>query len=393
MIKRHLQKELEKRIIQSDYDYNSNQSKNRPAIILYGPRQTGKTTLVNEIVKKYLDESKYINCELIYNKVALEASSESSLKSFLGNKKIIVLEEAQKISNIDIILKTIVDKNPEIQVIATASSSFELINKKMDVLENSYKYLLYPFSLQELCNDYDINSPDFIKNILRFGMYPDVFITLNSTSEEETKYKLDDILSNYLFRDILELENLKRSDLILKLLQTLALQVGKELSLNELATMLEVNNHTLARYIYLLEQNFIIFSLSSLSRNLKKEIGKKYKFYFYDLGIRNSIIQNLNILDIRTDTEALWENFCLVERLKYNQSVSRSVNQYFWRTYDGQEVDYIEEAAGKLEGYKFKWSKEIKAFRPPKAFIDSYENSSVKKIDQDIYLDFLSEKI
>lgn len=391
MIKRHIQKEIEKAIIHNDYSYNNeNFTVGHPVIILYGSRQSGKTTIVSEIAKIYPETSKYINCELINNKVVLENIEENTLKSYTGNKKILILDEVQKLGNAEFIIKTIVDKFPEKQLIITSSTSFELLNKDIKFLENnSLKYFLYPFSLQDVCGDYDIHSQSFIKNVLRFGMYPEVFTALYSQSEFDAQQKLEELLSYYLFKDIFELDNAKKTDLIIRILQVLAIKIGSEISLNELATLLDMNNHTLSRYLYLLEQSFIIFSLSSYNKNLKKEVGKKYKFYFYDLGVRNCIIQNLNHLDIRNDVDELWENFCIVERLKYNQYINKDVNSYFWKTYDGQNIDYVEEDSNRLNGFKFKWGKELKPFRPPKAFIENYENASVKKIDQHKYIEFL----
>jgi predicted AAA+ superfamily ATPase len=392
LINRLIQKEIEEIIQDNEKNYISQPDliKKKPAIIVYGARQVGKTTLVKQILEKYPNNSNYINCELTYNKEPLETQDDKVLKTFLGDKKLIVIDEAQKITNIGLTLKIIIDTFPEYQIIATGSSSFDLSNKiKEPLTGRAFEFMLYPFSLKEIAAKYDFSSPSILENILRYGLYPEVINRLYEVSENSAREKLDEITGNYLYKDIFELENLKRPDIILKLLKALALQIGNEVSINELATLLKVNVNTIDRYLYLLEQSFVIFILHSFSRNLRKELGKKYKIYFYDLGIRNSLIQNYNSLDIRTDTGALWENFCIIERMKYNQVHHKFVNKYFWRTYDQKEIDYIEEHSGQLDGYEFKWGKETRKYNPPRAFMDNYENATVKRIDRENYQEFL----
>ncbi|EKE04291.1 MAG: hypothetical protein ACD_20C00088G0001 [uncultured bacterium] len=392
MIIRQLQKEIEDKILSNEVSYQAADPilKKKNAIIIYGARQVGKTTLVKQILEKYPNESRYINCELIANKTALETTDDKALQSYLGDKRIVILDEAQKIKDIGLTLKIIVDTFPQYQIIATGSSSFDLANKINEPLTGrAYRYMLYPVSLKELSTVHSLYSPAVLENILRYGLYPEVINKLYSESEEAAREKLDEISSNYLYKDIFEIEHLKRSDIILKLLQALALQVGNEVSTHELATLLKVNVATVESYIYLLEQSFVLFTLRSFSRNPRKELGKKYKVYFYDLGIRNSLIQNYNPVDLRTDIGALWENFCILERIKYNHANKRLVNKYFWRTYAGQEIDYIEEHSGQLDGYEFKWGKETRKYTPPKKFIETYENATVKRIDRDNYSEFL----
>jgi len=392
MIIRQLQKEIEDKILSNDVSYQAADPilKKKNAIIIYGARQVGKTTLVKQILEKYPSESRYINCELIANKTALETTDDKALQSYLGDKRIIILDEAQKIKDIGSTLKIIVDTFPQYQIIATGSSSFDLANKINEPMTGRvYKYMLYPVSLKELSTVHTLYSPAVLENILRYGLYPEVINKLYNESEEAAREKLDEISSNYLYKDIFEIENLKRSDIILKLLQALALQVGNEVSTHELATLLKVNVATVDSYIYLLEQSFVICTLRSFSRNPRKELGKKYKVYFYDLGIRNSLIQNYNPVDLRTDIGALWENFCVIERIKHNNINKRYVNKYFWRTYAGQEIDYIEEHSGQLDGYEFKWGKETRKYTPPKKFIETYENATAKRIDRDNYSEFL----
>ncbi len=390
MINRLVQKQVEDQIIQEAENYTKHPVPKRNAIIIYGARQVGKTTLVKNILNKYPEKARYINCELISNKENLETTDHIKLKSFLGNSEIIILDEAQKIRDIGLTLKIIVDTYPEYQIIATGSSSFDLGNKLKEPMTGRTKvFRLYPASVQEISKNYDMFSPATLENLLRFGSYPEVITLLYEKSEAEAQNKLDEVSSSYLYRDIFEIENLKRTDIILKLLKALALQVGNEVSINELSNLVGVSVHTIDNYLYLLQESFIIHILWSFSRNPRKELNKKIKVYFYDLGIRNSLIQNYNPLDIRMDTGALWENFCIIERVKYNSINKNLVNSYFWRTYAGKEVDYIEEHSGQLDGYEFKWNENAK-FKVPKSFIDNYENATVKKIDRKNYLEFLT---
>jgi len=369
------------RILQSQIEKNLFKGK---IIILYGARQVGKTTLCKEILKKYSQDSKYINCELLQNRTALETTNDKKLKDFLGNTKLVVLDEAQKIKDIGLILKIIVDTFPEIQIIATGSSSFELANKTSEPLTGrARRYLLYPFSIQEIKQQSDLFSLNAkLENILRFGTYPSVF----NCSEDEATEELLEIASNYLYKDILEFSGLRKPDLIFDLLKALSLQLGNEVSMSELANLLGKNSHTIENYLTLLEQCFIVFRVKSFSRNLRKEISKNYKVYFYDLGIRNSLIQNFNQLELRNDTGALWENFCVLERIKRNNNNRIFANYYFWRTYDQKEIDYIEERDGKLFAFEFKWKKDKQ--KPPREFLETYPDSEFQVINKDNYWDF-----
>lgn len=355
-------------------------------IILYGARRVGKTTLTTEILKDYTEIGRYINCEIISNKVNLEILDPDKLKNFIGNYKLIILDEAQNIQNIGKALKILIDTYPEIQIIATGSSSFDLANKTAESLTGrAFRFMLYPLAVEELK---DNNQPyalnDKLENILRFGSYPEIL----EKNEDEAKRILDEITSNYLYKDLLMFEGIKKSQFIFKLLQLLALQIGNEVSYHELAQNLKVSDGMVQRYIDLLEKAFVVFELRSFSRNLRKEIAKNVKIYFWDLGIRNSLIQNHNPLSIRNDIGGLWENFCISERLKFNKNNQRFVNSYFWRTYDQKEIDYIEEYNGKLEGYEFKYSQE--KFKKPKDFLETYENSSIELINKNNYLSFLT---
>jgi hypothetical protein len=353
-------------------------------IILYGARRVGKTTLSKQLLESY-PNSKYINCELLQNKTALETTNSELLKNFLGSYKLLVLDEAQNISGIGSILKIITDTFPDIQIIATGSSSFELGNKVMEPLTGrSRVFHLYPFSLEEIMAKHDFNEIRAnLNNILRYGMYPEVFLK----SEDDAIEELNNIAGNYLYKDILQYENLKRSDLLINLLRALALQIGHEISLNELSRLLGENMNTIKRYIELLEKSFVIYRLRSFSRNLRKEIAKGQKIYFIDLGIRNALIQNFNPLTMRNDSGGLWENFCVIERIKHNQNKRQFVNTYFWRTYDQKEIDYIEESGGNLQAFEFKFNEKVKT-KPPAEFLESYSGSSFQVIHQENFLNF-----
>lgn len=346
-------------------------------IILYGARRTGKTTLVKKIVEDTQVKASYFNCELQENQELLSNTNSILLKEFVGQKKLIVLDEAQHIPNIGLILKVLVDTFPSTQFIATGSSSFELSSQIAEPLTGrSRQFLLFPFSLEEINqNQTLIQIKSSLSGYLRYGLYPQVYTSVGDEKTEE----LIDISTNYLYKDILQLDSIKKPDILQKLLKAIALQLGSESSLNELAQIAGTNIHTVNRYLDLLEKSFVIFRLSAFSRNLRKEINKSQKIYFYDLGIRNAIIRNFSPMDVRMDTGGLWENFCISERLKYNHNNRRFVNTYFWRTYDQQEIDYIEEVDGKLHCFEFKYKAQAKS-KFPKIFQETYPESDFKVI-------------
>ena len=355
-------------------------------IIVYGARQVGKTTLVKRIFNKYNGKKLYLNCELLSVQRGLSVPEAEKLKSYLGENKLIILDEAQKITNIGLILKILIDTYPEMQIIATGSSSFDLANKINEPLTGrTWTFTLYPFSVSEIKQQnsrFEIEAK--LENILRFGFYPEVFFL----SEDDARSRLDEISSNYLYKDILSFEGIKKSSILVNLLQLLALQLGNEISYSEIARQLGVSRLTVQKYLDLLEQSFVIFALRSFSRNLRKEISKSLKIYFYDLGIRNSLIQNFNQLEIRNDLGALWENFCVIERRKRNNNNNIFANYYFWRTYDQKEIDYIEERDGKLFAFEFKWSKGKKKI--PQEFLNAYDNSVFEIISKENYWEFVN---
>ncbi|GHU10969.1 ATPase [Alphaproteobacteria bacterium] len=345
---------------------------NGKVIVLYGARRTGKTTLSKEILADQARNGKrttFFNAELLPNSQRFATTDPLKLREAIGNVDVAVIDEAQHIENIGLSLKILADTYPEIQIIATGSSSFDLVNKIGEPLVGRARhFLLQPLSLTEVANN-SIDMDSLVDSMMIYGGYPAVF----GKYPEDAKIELDETVSGYLYKDILTLEHIKHSDKLVKLLQLLALQVGNEVSYSELAKHLGIDRATIEKYIDLLEKCFVIFRLRAFSRNSRKEISKNNKIYFCDLGIRNSLIQNFNPPHMRNDIGALWENFCIVERLKRNAFVGHLANKYFWRTYDQQEIDYIEEYDGVLHAYEFKYSPKAKV-KTPKLFLETYQS-------------------
>lgn len=355
-------------------------------IIIYGARRVGKTFLSKQIIEEEKN-SKYINCELLQNKTLLETTNSEKLKDIIGSHKLIILDEAQSIMNIGMTLKIIVDTFPDVQIIATGSSSFNLADKISEPLTGrTRQYTLHPFSINEINQVY--SKPELnarIERNLRFGLYPDIY----DKGEEDAIEELNELAGSYLYKDILQHQNIRKPELVINLLRALALQIGSEVSLHELAGLLKQNSHTISRYLELLEKSFVIFRLHAFSRNLRKEISKNQKFYFYDLGIRNSLIQNFNPLNLRSDSGGLWENFCILERMKLLDNNRKFVNKYFWRTYNQKEIDYIEEYDGILHSYEFKFGRSKKT-KIPKDFSQTYPNHTFNLIDPENFNSFLT---
>ena len=374
LIKREIQEKIEKDLWKEKI------------VIVYGARQVGKTTLVNQILKKYPEESGYYNCEEGDVAEGLSVETSTALKNFFGKKKLVILDEAQKIKNIGIKLKLLIDNYPEMQIIATGSSSFELANIVNEPLTGRfYSYQLYPFSLFELKQIYsEMEIKRLLERFLRLGLYPEI----TKLGEQEAQKQISLIANSYLFKDIFTFQEVRNPEVLTKLTQMLALQLGNEVSLEELANSLGVSIETVERYIILLERAFVIFRLPAFSRNLRTEIKKSRKIYFYDCGIRNALIRNFNSLDLRSDVGALWENFCIAERIKSNQRKDLSPNQYFWRTYSQKEIDYLEDQDGRLSAFEFKWNK--KKTKVPKEFLDAYKNYEFEIVSRENYLEFLS---
>ncbi len=360
-------------------------------VSLMGARRVGKTTLVKEILRRYQQNkrTRYLNCDLQSVQQALETLEPERLKAYLGKQDLVVLDEAQNVRKIGQVLKILVDTYPEMQIIATGSSSFHLAREIGEPLTGRvYPFELFPLALQEIAagQGYSVVEPQ-IENLLRFGAYPGIF----GTVEEDARFQLEELVSHYLYRDILAYARIRKSSVITNLVRLLALQLGNEVSYPEVASTLGVNRKTVVNYIDLLEQSFIVFRLGAYSRNLRKEISKSQKIFFYDLGVRNAVLQAFAPLALRQDVGALWENFCILERLKLTSNNGIFVNRYFWRTYDQQEIDYIEERDGRLTGFEFKYNPRRK-YRFPQSFVEAYPDSALERVDRSNYWQHLMDE-
>ena len=344
-------------------------------LILYGPRQAGKTTLVKRLVMPYGDTARYIDCELLENRELLHSRNSEELFSLVAGYKIIVFDEAQVISGIGSILKSLFDHHPEVQYIATGSSSFDLANIVSEPLTGrSLEFTLYPLSLSELVTT-DFDAEQKILSLMRFGGYPDI----QQVSEDEKILRLKTIASQYLYKNVLSIGGVRKPELIMQLLTLLAHQIGHEVSYNELATKLGTSKQTIERYIDLLEKSYVVTRLPSFARNLRNEVARSKKIYFIDLGIRNALLDLFRPMNVvaRPDIGALFENAMIIERLKHLASQGRVVpSRYFWRTFAQSEVDYLEDQNGVLRGYEYKWNPEKKA-SVPKAFSAAYPDVTV----------------
>ena len=341
----------------------------KKAIILIGARQVGKSTLFNNIVKQIQQPTLTLNCDEPETRQILTDINSKELALLIGKNKVVVIDEAQRVDNIGMTLKLITDNFPDIQLLATGSSSFELRNRLNEPLTGrKYEYTLYPMSTEELMHDKGLlYVKQTLDSRLLYGSYPDVL-----NNPDNAKEILMNLASSYLYKDILEHEGIRRPELINKLLIALALQVGSEVSYNELAKTIGTDNKTIERYIDMLEKCFVIFRLSAFSRNLRTELRKSKKIYFYDNGIRNAIIQNFAPLAMRQDVGALWENFFISERIKHNHYNGSYAQSYFWRTTRQQEVDYIEIENGEISAFEMKWNPNKKGTPLPKTFEETY---------------------
>ncbi len=357
------------------------------AVIIYGPRRCGKTTLLEHFVKDIKEECLLVSGEDITIQDYLSSRSIEKLKSFIGNCTLLIIDEAQKIKDIGLNIKLILDHIPGIKVIASGSSSFDLAQQVGEPLTGR-KFTLKMFPLAQLELNAIETRPEIdahLEQRLIYGSYPEV--VLGEGNSFKNTY-LREIVSSYLYKDILELDGLRHSDKLIKLLQLLAFQIGKEVSHNELGGQLGMSKNTIDRYLELLEKAFVIFKLQGFSRNLRKEISKNPRYYFYDTGIRNALINNFNPLSIRDDIGILWENYIIVERLKKQEYLRMQSNNYFWRTYDQKEIDFIEEYGGKLHGYEIKWS--VKKTKIPKEWLETYDKSECTIVNKNNYLEFIS---
>ena len=357
------------------------------AVLLFGPRQVGKTTLVRTIVEQIGVPFQWFSGDEPDIRQALSNVTSTRLKSLFGAEKLVVIDEAQRVENIGLTLKLATDNFPDVQVVATGSSAFELANQINEPLTGrKFEFYLYPFSFGELSQHNGLLvEKRLLENRLIFGAYPEV---INQPGRERETLNL--LADSYLYKDLFALEGLKRSSLFGKLLSALALQVGSEVSYTELARLVGADKNTVERYIDLLEQAFVVFRLPGFSRNLRTELRKAKKIYFYDNGIRNAILGNFQPLSGRTDVGALWENYLMAERLKLFHYSGLYGGRYFWRTTQQQEIDYLEDRDGQLRGYEFKWNPTA-TVRFPKPFLETYPGSLTSVVTPDNYETFLTD--
>lgn len=355
------------------------------AIILLGPRQVGKSTLLQQLSSDFKSDTLWWNGDDADIRTLLANPTSSLLRSLIGKAKTLVIDEAQRIENIGLCIKLIVDQIKDVKVIATGSSAFELANSINEPLTGrKWEYNLYPFSFSEMVNNHGLlEEKRLLNHRLIYGYYPEI---VNNPGEEELRLK--QLSSSYLYKDILTWERIQKPDKMEKLVQALAFQVGNEVSYNELGQIAGLDNQTTEKYIDLLEKSFIVFRLSSLSRNLRNELKKSRKFYFYDNGLRNAVINQFSPALLRQDIGALWENFIVSERVKFLAYKQINYNQYFWRTHAQQEIDYIEERNGLMNAYEIKWNVKNKS-KFPKTFLEAYKNTETKIITPDNIHEFL----
>ncbi len=373
MIKRQLQNIIDKYFYQGKI------------IIIYGARQVGKTTLIKSLINGNDNDTLFLNCDDPPVVETLTNISLAEIKLIITDKKNIFIDEAQRIKNIGLTLKLIADNFPEKQIVVSGSSSFDLANEINEPLTGrKYELMLTPISVSEIINYHDYL---FLKSSLKYrviyGMYPDVVM-----NHKNAKKILLNLSTSYLYKDVFTWQGIRKPEVIQKLLKALALQIGSEVSYNEISNTLGISKDTVASYIQLLEQTFVIFRLSSFSRNIRTELKHKSKIYFWDTGVRNALLNNFLPLDDRPDKGVLWENFIIAERIKLNLNNDINANYYFWRTHQQQEIDFIEEVENTINAYEIKWNANKKV-RIPKKFTENYPEISVNIIDSKNFFEYL----
>lgn len=360
-------------------------------LLLIGPRQVGKTTLLKNILTSISSEKKvqFWNCDESDVRQFLSEANSAKLKSFVGNSDFIVIDEAQRVKDIGLTIKLLHDSFPNVQLAVTGSSSLDLSNSINEPLTGrKFEYNLFPFSTNELVNHTSmLEEMRLLKNRLVYGFYPDV---VNNPGEE--KEILTNIVNSYLYKDVFEFQDIRKSSVIEKLVQALALQVGSEVSFNELGNLLGIDTVTVQRYVDLLEKAYVIFHIRSFSRNVRNELKKSIKIYFYDNGVRNSVISNFSPVELRSDIGALWENFLISERIKNNTYHNKHAKYYFWRTTQKQEIDFIEEVDQNLFAYEFKYNPKKVNSKCPVTFSNNYPNVPFDVITSENYMDFVLHK-
>ena len=354
--------------------------------VLYGARRTGKTTLLHEFLKGEENPYLLVSGEDIAVQGYLSSQSVEKLTAFIGQNRLLVVDEAQKVPQIGLNLKLIVDHIPGVRIIATGSSSFDLARSIGEPLTGRKATLkLFPLAQMEISQTEQRHQTDAnLESRLIYGSYPEVVLTPDNRAREQY---LKEIVASYLYKDVLELDGIRHSSKISRLLQLIAFQIGKEVSYTELASSLGMSKNTAERYLDLLEKAFVLQKLSGFSRNLRSEITKNCRYYFLDNGIRNALINNFNPLQLRNDAGELWENYLVLERLKRQEYLGQSANNYFWRTYRQQELDFVEEREGRLFGYEMKWGKA--KVKPPTEWQAAYPEAAFAVVNQANYLEFV----
>jgi len=355
-------------------------------LLLYGARQVGKTTLVDEFLKNTTLNYKKASGDSLQLNNVFGSRDENLILDYAHGAELIVIDEAQKIDGIGLGLKILVDNRKDIKVIATGSSSFELAQNLGEPLTGRKRTkILFPFAQLEMhyrYNRYELKTQ--LSDFLVYGSYPEI---IKTKFRREKAEKISEIADSYLLQDVLALDKIKKPIKLVNMLKLLAYQVGSEVSMNEISLKVALDKNTVEKYIDILEKAFVIRVLRGYSNNLRKEITRKSKIFFVDNGIRNALIGNFNKIEDRNDVGQLWENFLYMERLKKRHYTGIYGNEYFWRTWDKKEIDLIEERDGKLYGYEFKWGKKLP--KAPKDWLETYQNASYEVINQDNYLDFI----
>ena len=355
----------------------------RKAIIVMGARQVGKTTLLHQLIND--SDAMWLTGDDAPTRTLLSDIGIERLKALIGNRKVIIIDEAQRIKNIGLTIKLIVDNIPTVKVLATGSSSFELANVINEPLTGrKWQYTLFPLSFAELTAHSNLLSERaMLEHRLVYGSYPEVV-----TSPADEKKVLEQLAESYVYKDVLDLGQLRKNDELITLVKALAYQIGNEVVYSELAQLCRLDSKTVEKYISILEQAYIVFRLGSFSRNLRNELRHSRKIYFYDTGIRNALINNYAPVEMRSDAGQLFENYMIVERMKYCQRSNRLCNRYFWRTTSQSEIDYIEESDGILSAFEFKWNPRRKASLP-QSFSNAYPGTDFAVVNPDNYDQFL----
>ncbi|MEQ1746226.1 MAG: ATP-binding protein [Saprospiraceae bacterium] len=361
-------------------------------LVLYGARQVGKTTLVREVLKNFSGKVLEINADMVPFLEALSSRNLDRLSALVRGYDLVFIDEAQRIPDIGINLKILHDNLPDLKIIVTGSSSLDLANRVKEPLTGrTWTFHLFPISAEEWTRHHranDVQAELQLENWMIYGLYPELLAIENA---EKKKRYLQEITHSYLYKDILTLANIRYPEKLRQILKLLAWQIGNLVSVNELAKTLQLSRDAVANYLDLLEKSFVIFRLGGYSRNLRKEVTKMDKIYFYDLGVRNALIENFNSLSTRQDAGQLWENFLMAERIKNASYRFRYASRHFWRTHTGAELDLVEDSGGHLSGYEFKWG--AKTGTAPAAWTDAYPQAGFQCINRENFMPFIRAEL